>query len=155
MQRYPSITLTLLLLLALSLPLFAQPGSLALPTERSSLLSSDSSRSGGWFDASRFSMTQSYGMTFSRWGNRSFNFGVYTNQMEYRVSAPLTFRTSISILHDPFRMIGGNLSSSSMAFLPSVQMEYRPSENFRMFLDIQVPIIPKNSVYSSWGRYGP
>jgi hypothetical protein len=102
---------------------------------------------GGWLDPQRFSMSHSYGLTFTRWGNQSLNYGVYTNRIEYKISNPLTLRTNISILHQPFSMIGGNMNSSQFGVLPSFQLEYRPSENMRMSLDVQIPVMPNNSQF--------
>ena len=148
-----STLLTLLIALAVvimtSVGCFSQE--LAAPTtiERieSPLTAGNGLQFGGWLDPQRFSMTHSYGLTFTRWGGQSFNYGIYTNRMEYRVSNPLTLSTTISVLHQPFTMLNGGLAGNGLGVLSSFQLEYRPSENMRMMLDVQMPVMPRDSQF--------
>ncbi len=80
-------------------------------------------------DPSKFSMSQSYSLSFLSSGSRSFNQGLYMNQMTYRFSNPLIMRVAIGYLHQPFggpilaKNAGGNL------FVQKASLQYRPSKN--------------------------
>ena len=91
----------------------------------------------------RFSMQQSYSVSFMSGGAGSASSGLYLNTLSYRLSAPLTlsadlgFYTPISSTIPGMRqntlMVQGG--GSSLVF-PRVGLEYRPSENFSVNLQL-------------------
>lgn len=80
-------------------------------------------------DPSKFSMSQSYSLSFLASGSRSYNQGLYLNQMTYRFSNPLIMQVAVGYMHQPFggpilaKNAGGNL------FVQRASLQYRPSQN--------------------------
>lgn len=93
----------------------------------------------GWFDPSRFSMHQSYSLSYMSIGGQGLSLGVYTNSMYYKISGPLDVQFDVSLQHSPFSSFGNSKDLSGM-YLSRVQLNYRPAEN--MLLQVQYRQLP-------------
>jgi hypothetical protein len=99
----------------------------------------------GWFDPSRFSMHQSFSLSYMTGGGQGLSLGVYTNSMFYQISKPLDVQFDVSVMHSPYSSLG-NAKDFSGIFLSRAQLDYRPAEN--MLLQISYRQLP--SMYW-WG----
>ncbi len=103
----------------------------------------------GWFDPNRFSMRQSYSLSYMTAGGQGMSLGVLTSSMFYKVSDPLDVQFDVSMQHSPFSSFGNSKSLSGI-YLSRAQLNYRPAEN--MLLQIQYRQLP--SMYW-WGMNRP
>lgn len=115
------------------------------PTVSESLVRQDGGLLFGWFDPSRFSMHQSYSLSYSTAGGHGMSLGVYTNSMFYQISKPLDVQFDVSVMHSPYSSFG-NAKDLSGIYLSRAQLNYRPSKN--MLLQISYRQLP--SMYW-WG----
>jgi hypothetical protein len=107
----------------------------------------------GWFDASRFAMRQSYGLTYSSMGGRGISVGEYTNSMMYQISDPLSLQFDVSLTHVPFSSYGDKFNKGLSGLrLSRAQLDYRPSEN--TLFQIQFRQIPAGAYLRGWPGYG-
>ncbi|MFQ6092817.1 MAG: hypothetical protein ACE5OR_09070 [bacterium] len=104
---------------------------------RSSMDRFGSRLSGGLslLDPSRFSMSQSYSISFSSSGGKGTAVGLYMNTMKYQFSEPLSLTVHVGYLHQPFTKGSFGRTMSKGAFLSGFELMYRPSKNF--FLKIE------------------
>lgn len=89
-------------------------------------------------DPSRFSMSQSYTMSFYSIGNQSFNQGLYLNTMNFQVSNPLMMQVRIGYLHQPLGGLGTNNGINGKLFLQRAMLQYKPTETMSFTIDYQV-----------------
>ncbi len=132
----------------MSLPLMAQFKQQVepRPSVSESLVRAESSNLlFGWFDPSRFSMRQSYSLSYTTMGGQGLSLGVYTNSLYYKIANPLDVQFDVSLQHSPFSSFGNSRDLSGI-YLSRAQLNYRPSEN--MLLQIQYRQLP--SMYW-WG----
>ncbi len=112
-----------------------------------------------FFNAENFHMNHSYSMSYMTMGGRGMAVGMYTNSMFYRISDPLDVRLDVSMAHTPHNSFNNNLNDFSGVFISRAEVNYQPSENFRVqFQYRQVPygIYGYGSpFYNPWyNRYG-
>jgi len=104
------------------------------------------------FDPSRFSMQQSYSMSFMTSGGQSASLGIYQNAMSFLLSNKLTLNTRFGFFHDPFKL--GNLSTSNGNMLNNLiygaDLIYQPKENTTFILRFD-----RRPYYNSYGYYNP
>ena len=60
----------------------------------------------GLFDPTRFSMHQTYTMSFSSSGNTSVGLGVFTNTFSYRAADNLFISADLSAVYSPYSSLG-------------------------------------------------
>jgi hypothetical protein len=60
----------------------------------------------GLFDPTRFSMHQTYSMSFSSSGNASVGLGVFTNTFSYRAADNLFISADLSAVYSPYSSLG-------------------------------------------------
>lgn len=112
-----------------------------------------------FFNAENFRMNHSYSMSLMTMGGRSMSMGMYTNSMFYQISDPLDVRLDVSMAHSPHNTFNNNMSDFSGVFISRAEVNYQPSENFRVqFLFRQIPYGTYgygSSFYDPWyHRYG-
>jgi hypothetical protein len=91
----------------------------------------------------RFSMQQSYSMSFSSGSLGSQSSGLYLNTLAYKLAEPLTLSADLGFYTPFYSSLPGMQSSgmrgaaegSSMVF-PRVGLEYKPSKNLSMSLQL-------------------
>lgn len=97
-----------------------------------------------FLDRNRFSMQQSYSLSFMSGGAGSMSSGLYLNTLNYRLSNPLTFSVDLGFYTPISSTIPGMRQNTLMSqggagssfVLPRMGLEYRPSENFSMNLEL-------------------
>jgi hypothetical protein len=92
----------------------------------------------GWLglNPSRFTMSQSYSLSYLSYGGKGFSQGVYLNTMQYQLADPLSVRVQWGMAHQPFAGAGLPGIYGNGLFLSSANLEYKPSEKFRIGLSI-------------------
>ena len=86
-------------------------------------------------DLSRVRWSHSYSVGFFSGGNYSGSLGMYNTSMFYEFSSKLSLRLDIGIAHNTGAIWGDG--NSDARFLPGFQLDYRPSDNFRMSIGLQ------------------
>jgi len=111
-----------------------------------------------WFDPNRFSIHQSYSLSFISGSGQSQSLGLYQNSMSYVFSDKLLLNTRFGFVHNPFN-VGNAINRSNMLdnLLYGADLTYRPRENLIMnFSFDKVPVTyryryyPYNSLYSPY-----
>jgi len=102
----------------------------------------------------RFSMQQSYSMSFSSSSAGSVSSGLYLNTLSYRLSNPLTLSADLGFYTPISSTISGmkqntlmSQGTGSSVILPRFGLEYQPSENFSMNLEFF-------NARDAWKAYG-
>lgn len=86
-------------------------------------------------DLSRVKWSNSYSVSFFSGGNNSGSVGLLNTQIFYEFSSKLSLALNIGIAHNPGNFWGeGNTNAT---ILPSFQLDYHPSENFRLSIGMQ------------------
>ncbi|MBN1895106.1 hypothetical protein JW906_11450 [bacterium] len=102
-------------------------------------------------DPAKFSMEQSYSVSFAASGSRSMNQGLYLNTLKYKFSDPLFAQVRIGYLHQPF---GGSFAQNQTGgtlFVQNAMLRYKPTPNMTITLDYeQIPAPFFNPYY--WSR---
>lgn len=86
-------------------------------------------------DPSRFSMTQSYTLSYAAVGNHGFAQGLYLNTLRYQFSAPLSVAVQIGMAHQPLALPGASPMLNNGIFLSGAQLRWQPSANTVLQLD--------------------
>jgi hypothetical protein len=100
--------------------------------------------SSGLLDPSRFSMRQSYSMSYVTNGSQGDMTGLYLNRMQYNFSIPLTLQVDVGYFHKPLALAGEQPAmpgaQNQTLTVPRVGLIYQPSENlFMSFEYFNVP----------------
>lgn len=109
-----------------------------VPFTKETLLGKQSST---LLDPSRFSMQQSYSMSFSSNGRENDLSGLYLNRMSYEFDIPLTLQVDIGLFHKPLSLFDGknelNGGGEKAAYLgvPHARLLWRPSDKFMMSIE--------------------
>lgn len=106
-------------------------------------LSGGSSVSGlSFMNPGRFSMHQSYSMSFASGSYGSTSAGLYLNTLSYKLAEPLTLSADLGFYTPLYSSMPGMKTSfrdagtgSSLVF-PRVGLEYKPSKNMSMSLQL-------------------
>jgi len=80
----------------------------------------------------KFSMSQSYSLSFATAGGHSFSQGLYLNTMRYQFSSPLSMFLQVGFQHQPFGQLGSDLKVDSQVFISAAGFEFKPSENLQL-----------------------
>ncbi len=88
----------------------------------------------------RFSMHQSYSLSFASGGGGSASSGLYLNTLSYRLADPLVFSMDLGFFTPIYSTVQGATGKTpglgTSLVLPRMGLEYRPSENFTLSLDL-------------------
>ena len=140
--------LTLFIVLLMIFPVFAQDDH---QTSFSNYVSGLTiSKPAGFLDAllksDKFSMSQSYSLSYYSAGKYSGSMGLYLNTLKYQFSDPLMMQVSVGYLHQPFGGVNG-LNKNPLqgeVFLESAMFQYKPTENMSITVDYRQ--IPRSAV---------
>ncbi|MGD0591750.1 MAG: hypothetical protein ABSA44_13280 [Bacteroidota bacterium] len=95
----------------------------------------------GWFDPSRFTMRNSYSLSYTTSGGKGFSLGTLTSSLAYQISNPLSVQFDVSLINSPYNNLGGNFTKDiSGVYLSGAELNYRPSKN--TLLQIQYRQLP-------------
>jgi hypothetical protein len=107
----------------------------------------------GWFDPSRFTMRNSYSLSYMTSGGRSYSLGALTSSLAYQISNPLSVQFDVSLLHSPYNNLGGNFANNiSGIYLSRAELNYRPSKS--TLFQIQFQQLPAMYWLNNYDRFG-
>ena len=118
-----------------------------------SLIRSDDGLLFGWIDPSRFTIHNSYSLSYTTSGGKGYSLGELTSNIAYQISNPLSVQFDVSLMHSPFNNIGGNFANNiSGIYLTRAALNYQPSKN--MLLQIQYQQLPAMYWLNNYDRFG-
>lgn len=77
----------------------------------------------------RFSMQQSYSLSYTSLGGQNFSQGVYLNTMSYQVADPLQVSLQWGVMNQPLSGLGVPSLYQNGFFVSGASVEYKPSRN--------------------------
>lgn len=86
-------------------------------------------------DLSRVKWSHSYSVSFFSGGDYSGSMGVFRTNMFYEFSSKLSMSLNLGIAHNTGAIWGDG--SSEAQLLPGFQLDYHPSDKFRMSVGVQ------------------
>ena len=96
-----------------------------------------------------FSMSHTFGMSYSTFGNQGMALGTYTNHLAYEFNEEFNIEVDASLVNTPYNTLGDQFSKSINGFyLDRAQINYRPSKDFN------VSLMFSNSPFSYYNRNG-
>lgn len=104
------------------------------------------------FDPSRFSMSQSYSLSFMSGAGRTASLGMYQNSMTYLFSDKLLLNARLGFIHDPLQR--GSLASTSLLdnLVYGADLLYHPNKNLWLNLSFdRAPMV--NRYYPYYSRF--
>ncbi len=103
------------------------------------------------FDPARFSMHQSYSMSFFSGGGGSTGLSMFTNTFSYKAADNLFISADVSAVYSPFSSFGSEFSKSlNGIYLNNARLDWRLGEN--TFMRVEYVGGPGNSLN---GGYNP
>jgi len=102
-------------------------------------------------DLSRVKWSQSYSVSFFSGGGTSGQIGLYTGSLFYEFTPSLSIDVGIGIAHNPGALVNSSTSNDAQ-FYPSFNLDYHPSENFR--LSVGFARVP-GYYHNPYGYYNP
>ncbi len=100
----------------------------------------------------RFSMQQSYSLSYLTSRGNGYSQGVYLNTMSYQVSDPLSVAVQWGVMNQPLSSFGAAPLYQSGFFFSGANLEYKPSDKFSVGL--QINSHPNSNYYYSPYRFG-
>ena len=85
-------------------------------------------------DLSRVKWSHSYSVAFFSGGGTSGSVGLYSGSIFYEFTRSLSMTLNLNILHNPESFVSRNTGTDA-AFYPAVNLDFHPSDNFRMSLN--------------------
>ncbi|MBK8945789.1 MAG: hypothetical protein IPM32_11050 [Ignavibacteriae bacterium] len=96
-----------------------------------------------------FSMSHSFGMSYSTFGKNGMALGVYTNHLAYEFSEKFNFELDASLVNSPYNTLGDSFTKSINGFyIDRARLNYNPSKDFN------ISLIFSNSPYGYYNNYG-
>jgi len=83
-------------------------------------------------NSNRFSMQQSFSLSYTTLGGQGYSQGVYLNTMSYRLADPLQFSLQWGIMNQPLSSLGVPSMYQNGFFLSGANLEYKPSKNLSL-----------------------
>jgi hypothetical protein len=144
--------LTIILIIFISSISFAQfKGDESKPLNIKSGILSDNSSSSlfSFINPENFSMSHSFGLSYSSFGNNGLALGVYTNHMAYKFSEHINVQLDASLVNSPYNSLGDSFTKSINGFyLDRAQINYHPSKDFN------ISLMFSNSPFNYYSNYG-
>ena len=104
------------------------------------------------FDPERFSMHQTYSMSFVSSGFGSTGLGMFTNTFSYRASDNLFVSADLSAVYSPFSTLGSSYAKSlNGIYLTSARLDWKLSDNTFM----RVEYVGGPGGMGGYGGYDP
>ncbi len=101
----------------------------------------------GIFNPSKFSMAQSYSMSYSASGSSGLALGVYTNAMMYQFTDNLNLQVDASLMHSPYNTFSKNFQNDlNGIYVSRAQLNYSVSKDFK--ISLLYNNLPRASYYS-------
>lgn len=139
---------TILTVLALTASLWAQPYSSSTQQNFRDYIRSGSGLNVGLLDPSKVTVSHDVQMGYSSFGGGSAMTSLYATTLKYRISDPLSLSFTLGLSGSRYNF--GKTPYSSTDFLGGVALDYRPTNGFRLHLQIDHGPLG----YSGYDRYG-
>jgi hypothetical protein len=105
-----------------------------------------------FFDPMRFSMHQTYSMSFISGGGQSLGLGMFTNTFNYRASDNLLISADVSAVYSPFSTLGSKFQQNiNGIYLSSARLDWKMGDNSVMRIEYNG--MPYGSYNSPFGSY--
>lgn len=101
-------------------------------------------------DPAKFSMKQSYTLSFASIGGHSISQGLYLNTIGYQLSDPLSMYVRLGFIHQPFGKLTGDFQTGNQLFISGAGFEYNPSKNLKLQFEYS-----KTPGYNNYSPYPP
>lgn len=91
-------------------------------------------------DPNRFSMSQSYSISYLSYNGNGQTIGLYLNSMRYELSGSVDLNVTLGWLHRPSRLLFANDRAAAADYgriLPNFQLRYEPSEKYRFLISYE------------------
>ncbi len=102
-------------------------------------------------DPARFSMSQSFTMSYAALGSRTFSQGLYLNTMRYQIAEPLSVALQVGMAGQPLALPGSLPMMNNGFFVSGAQLLYRPTQNSMIRLEFSrmpTAMSPYHSAFS-------
>lgn len=104
---------------------------------------------GELFNPERWSMHQSYSMSYSMMGNESVGLSMFTNTISYKASENMFVSADVSAVYSPFNTLGSSFSKQiNGVYLSSARLDWKLGDN--TFMRVEYVGGP-SSQYSPFG----
>lgn len=110
----------------------------------------------------RFSMQQSYSLSYTALGGQNFSQGVYLNTMSYQVADPLQVSLQWGVMNQPLSGLGVPSLYQNGFFVSGASVEYKPSRNLSIGVELNrnpngywyrgYPYYQNNSLLRPWSQ---
>lgn len=102
-------------------------------------------------DLSKVQWSHSYSLSYFSGGGSSGSMGLYYGNIFYEFSSSLSLDVGIGISHNPGALFNNSVGNDAN-FYPSINLDYHPSDNFR--LSIGIARMPYNYYNPYYGYDG-
>jgi hypothetical protein len=104
-----------------------------------------------------FSMNHSFSLSYSAFSGGGMALGMYTNSLKYKFNDQLNIEADVSILNSPYNSFGKEFTDQiNGVYLSRLEMNYKPSDNFKVVLQYsQMPMSYYSPYYGSSRYYNP
>src|SRR5579883_2116091 len=104
------------------------------------------------FDPQRFSMHQTYSMSFLSGGGGSTSLGMFTNTFSYRASDDLFISADVSAVYSPYSSFGSAFSNSlNGIYLTNARLDWKLGDN--TFMRVEYVGGPAAGMYGGYSPY--
>ncbi|MEW5924578.1 MAG: hypothetical protein AB1746_11380 [Candidatus Zixiibacteriota bacterium] len=86
-------------------------------------------------DLSRVKWSNSYSVSFFSGGGTSTSLGYYTSSIFYEITPSLSVDMQLGIAHNPGALFNRDVDNNA-SFFPAVNLDYHPSERFRLSIGV-------------------
>jgi hypothetical protein len=101
-----------------------------------------------FIDFSKFSMSHSFGMSYSSFGNNGVALGVYTNHLAYDFNEQLNIEVNASVVNSPYNTLGDTFTNTiNGVYIDNARINYSPTESFNISLQFS------NSPFNYYNNY--
>lgn len=148
-------TISLLVGLALAATVSAQSVDLASVEQvrNQDAMSQHSSLSPfGLIDLSKVKWSNSYSVSYFSGGGSSMSMGILSSAMMYEFSPKLSLTVNVGLLHNTGALVAGENTDPTV--LPGFNLDYHPSDKFRLSLSVQTYRDGFGSDGSNYMNYG-
>lgn len=142
--------LMFLFVIIFTLSTYAQFKETGFPTSniRDGIVNNSVSPLFGFLNSENFSMTHSFSMQYSAFGNQGMALGMYTNSMMYKFSDNLNVQLDASFIHSPYSTFGEKFQKEISGFYIS-----RAAVNYKPWEDVSIHIQYQNIPYNYYNPY--
>ena len=104
------------------------------------------------FDPERFSMHQTYSMSFMSGGGASVGLGMFTNTFSYKASDNVFVSADVSAVYSPFSSLGAEHAKSlNGIYLSNARLDWKLGDH--TFLQVSYSALPNSFMHNSYSPW--